>query len=162
MIIFYSFCLFLGFACVYKWLDQKSVCCGVSTGKCVMLAGWILLALCWHLYWLICEKYVEDQTQSVKKSNISWRLSAGLHKQPLLSNWNLIIMSVDDNAAEDVSMCMWERKRDTAGLPCVDKNRWVPKDFRHFQLTHHNITTALTSLQSVMLMVQGWCNTCIK
>lgn len=54
------------------------------------------------------------------------------------------------------------REKDTAGLPCVDKNRWVPKDFRHFQLTHHSLLSALTSLQLIMLMVQGWCNTCGK
>lgn len=55
---------------------------------------------------------------------------------------------------------VWEK--DTAGLPGMNKNRWIPKDRRFFQLTHHNVTTSLTSLQLFMLMVQGWCNTCGK
>lgn len=41
------------------------------------------------------------------------------------------------------------REKDTAGRPGMNKNRWVPKDRRFFQLSHHNVTTSLTSLHVI-------------
>lgn len=144
------------------------------TGKCVMLAGWLLHALCWELYWLNREKCADDLTQSEKKSNISQSLSTGLRKQPLLSvKSNIIVCSSGVSKTTDrerlrvcvcVFMCVCEREwcrlaawAQLAGQGS-DKNRWVPKVFKSFRPIHHSITTSPTSLQLVMVMLlQGYC-----